>query len=240
MSGWANRVDLFARERMGQTPRSLQLLFFFSLGIFALAFATGISYTLTRLNAPPGLSANPVQLANVLLREQDLSAAVVELQGHEAVVPRFNQSVLDLAKMLSQLNRDQEALEAYRRAAVTLPKDPEAHALLGAELFRRRRFEEASESFRIALELNPRDPDARENLAVSYLNSGRTVEAIELYAQIIESGAGTASTHLILSQSHAINGDRALAFEHAKIAFRLEPSNAEIRAHYDALAREAR
>lgn len=213
----------------------LRVLFLTSIAVFALAFVVGGTYSLGQLGAPPSISVNPAHLANTLVREGNLTSAVVELESYVAVAPDANDSILTVGILLTDLGRKDEALEAYRRGAAWLPNSAKAHTLLGGAMFVQRRFDDASESFETAVSLNSRYPDAYENLAVSYLNAGRISDAIQIYSTVIEDGDGSASTHDMLSRAYEIAGDRERAFEQAKIAFRMSPSDSSIRAHFDKL-----
>lgn len=217
---------------MEQLPRSLRYLFRASLGIFALAFFVGFLYSIDRLSVPPSLSNNPTQLFQIMVEEDDVASAVLELAAFEAIVPVANRSILKLAGLLSELGRRDEALAAYRRAAVSLPRDPTVHSQLGGQLFQRRLFDAASDSFATVVRLTPQDPLARENLAVSYLNAGKAQQAIDLYLEIEDAGYANPTTYNMLSHAYEIAGDHQRALEHIEIAIDFDPSNPEIRAHY--------
>lgn len=239
MSRWDDRIKRFGPDRMGIPTGPLRLLFLSSIALFGVAFAIGIAQTVSGSRVLPGLSSNPSRLARAMIREGDLAGAAKELAAYEAIVPRGNESVLELAGLLSQLGRDKEAFEAYKRAAASLPNDPRAQAALGSQWFIRGKFAAAISSFERALALDPDFPSARENLAVSYLNEGRVDDAIETYRAVIDAGMDTAGTHLTLSHAYKLTGDRQKAIEHAEIALHMDSSNAEIRAQRDRLIRDA-
>jgi tetratricopeptide (TPR) repeat protein len=217
---------------MKQLHRSLQYLFRASLGIFALAFVAGTLYSFERSSVPPSLSNNPIQLFRGLVEEGDVASAVLELAAYEAIVPVANRSILTQAGLLSDLGRRDEALAAYRRAAVSLPRDPTVHSQLGGQLFQRRLFDDASKAFETVVRLTPQDPFAHENVAVSYLNAGRSQQAIDAYLEIVDAGFANPTTYDMLSHAYENAGDHERALEHIEIAIDFDPSNPEIRAHY--------
>ena len=235
MSRWDDRIRAFAPELQDAPNGSLRIVFLLSAVLFAGAFATGVGQTIKVSRVLPGLSSNPAKLARSMIQEGNLTGAAQELEAYEAIIPRSNESVLELAGILSQLGRSREALDAYKRAVASLPNDPRAHAALGSQWFIRRKFPAAILSFEKVLKLDPQFENARENLAVSYLNEGRVDDAIAAYLHVIEFGMASAGTHDTLSRAYELVGDRQSALEHAGIAARLDPASSEIRTHLGVL-----
>jgi Flp pilus assembly protein TadD len=71
--------------------------------------------------------------------------------------------------ILSDLGRDEEAVEAFRHLTVDHPELPQPYNNLGVLYARAGKLQRARESLELAVEANPRDPVALENLGDVYV-----------------------------------------------------------------------
>src|SRR5579863_6875682 len=83
---------------------------------------------------------------------------------------------LSLALVLKTTKPDQ-AIEAYKQAAVLEPKDPEPHLSAGLLLEKENRFADAEQEYRQALALDPASTDALTGLANIYIRAQRYPDA---------------------------------------------------------------
>jgi Tfp pilus assembly protein PilF len=79
---------------------------------------------------------------------------------------------------LVRMNREGEAIEAYREALQLNPANGALHFVLGSLLVRAERFQEAIGEFRAGLVLVPDSAEAHNNLGGALAATGRTAEAI--------------------------------------------------------------
>ncbi|QXE90347.1 tetratricopeptide repeat protein [Geomonas subterranea] len=107
--------------------------------------------------------------------------------------------LLTLSGVLARLlDRPDQALEAFSRAATLDPAQAELHNNLGVILEDLGRFEEAQQRYRAALELKPDYPEAMGNLGNALLKLGRLDEAVARFCDAIalDPGYGNAYYHL--------------------------------------------
>jgi tetratricopeptide (TPR) repeat protein len=81
--------------------------------------------------------------------------------------------------------RDQDPLQALRRAAELMPQDAEAHRNLGTYLSDRGQWTEALASLRRALELQPKDVDVLIETADETRAAGQVRESVLLYQRAL-------------------------------------------------------
>ncbi|MFQ5510553.1 MAG: tetratricopeptide repeat protein [Candidatus Krumholzibacteriia bacterium] len=91
-----------------------------------------------------------------------------------------------LAKVLFELGRDEEALEAYKRAIDLDPYYPFLHYTYGLLLRKFQRSGEAEEAMRDALRLEPRFADAAMELAGLLIEDERLPEAEEVLETLLD------------------------------------------------------
>lgn len=130
------------------------------------------------------------------IRQHFCSAAARQLLAQRAIeAGRFGEAVehlrvlvqirpepalhYNLAVLLAQLGRDDEAIRHYRAALAQTPDDPEIHNNLGFVLARCGQSEPAAWHFRRALELDPGCAHAHFNLGRLLLAEGRAQQAAE-------------------------------------------------------------
>jgi len=108
----------------------------------------------------------------------------------EAVLDRDPDNVKALVHhglVLEDLDRDTEALEAYRKATQIAPDDPLPYINLGSLLyFQYRKTFEAKQALTKALELDPKNADAHFNLGVLFADANLFREAAVEWNQVIE------------------------------------------------------
>ncbi len=130
---------------------------------------------------------------------------------------------------VTQGRQGKDALEAMRKTAELMPKDPEAHGNLGAVLHEQRRWEEALVSLRRALQLRPDDADALVNAADSLRELGRAAEAVPLYQRALKVNPQQVVAQNDLGNALLLLGQVDAALAAYQLALRLKPDDAQIR-----------
>src|SRR5262249_2107962 len=102
----------------------------------------------------------------------------------------------ELAAVLVDLGRLDEAAEAYRKAVALQPDLVAAHNDLGLTLFRLGRPAGAEAAFRKVLTLRPAHPTAPHSLAVALAEHGRHGEAATAFGEAAGRRPGAADIHL--------------------------------------------
>ena len=129
---------------------------------------------------------------------------------------------------VSLLRQGKDALAALRRTAELMPRDPEAHANLGAALHDRGLWAQALESLGRALEIDPNELQALVDSGNAMRALGRPQEAIVLYRRALERHAGHAEARNNLGNALMEVGGCADAAQSYRLALTIEPENAQI------------
>ncbi|MEE9269368.1 MAG: tetratricopeptide repeat protein [Candidatus Krumholzibacteria bacterium] len=119
--------------------------------------------------------------------------------------PRFETERL-LAKVLFELGRDEEALEAYKDAIVLDPYYPFLHYTYGLLLRKFQRRDDAQEAMRNALELEPRFVDAALELSAMLVEDERFAEAQEVLENLREQEVDSPEALLLMANLYFSQG----------------------------------
>jgi len=137
------------------------------------------------------------------------------------------------------LDRHQQAVDAYKQAIRTDPDVAQAHAALGKAYMRqggqyvfvqpnpdwtkgRPLFEQATECFKEAIRLQPDDVQLHADLGLMYSLLGRPREAVEVLTDAIRLKPDHAYAHFHLGGAYLDLGDRGQALEEYKVLKELD------------------
>ena len=146
--------------------------------------------------------------------EQFLRAAT-QLKPTAHVAEGQERAWLSLAHVLEATRRE-EAIAAYRQAAILQPKDPEPHLAAGLLFEKDNKFSDAVEEYKIALALDPAS-DALTGLADIYMRGRHFPEAEECLRKLVALHPEQTAAHVQLGRVLAAEGkdDAAIAELHA-------------------------
>ena len=142
--------------------------------------------------------------------EQYLRAAT-QLKPTNHVAEGQARAWLSLAHVLEATKPD-EAIAAYRQAAVLQPKDPEPHLAAGLLLEKQEKFSDAEQEYKQALALGP-SSDAVTGLANIYMRGHRLAEAEVELRKLVAAHPDQAGARIQLGRVLAADGkyDEAIA-----------------------------
>lgn len=119
----------------------------------------------------------------------------------------------------------QEALAAYRAAAVQVPSDPESH-LASAPLFEKQnQFAEAEHEYQQVLAIDPKSLPALIGVARIYERGNRFTEAGDLLRQVLSQNPNSAPAHAALAHVLAADGKTDAAISEFQAALKLDPGD---------------
>jgi len=131
---------------------------------------------------------------------------------------------------LLQSGNPEEAVNAFRQAAVLDPKDAETHLLAGAAL-ERAKSPEAEQEYQLALAIDPKSSDAITALTNLYMAQHRFPDAENLLRKLAIAHPNDASVHFQLGRMFAIAGKNEDAAVEFQAGLKLDPS--DVRAQGD-------
>jgi tetratricopeptide (TPR) repeat protein len=137
-------------------------------------------------------------------------------EGHE-------RAWLALARVLES-SKPEDAIEAYRQAAVIEPKDSEPHLYAGALLEKENHFADAEQEYKQALAINPGSGDALTGLANVYLRGNRLADAEAVLLKLDALQPNDAGVHRQLGHILAAAGKDDEAIAQMQTAAKLAPS----------------
>jgi tetratricopeptide (TPR) repeat protein len=142
-----------------------------------------------------------LNLAALLEKTGDLTAAKSELEEAARIEPENAPLRLALGRLLAREGRDQEAIEQFRQVLERDPDFEAAHFHLGTALGRLGDFEGAVEALSRVLELNPESLAARYQRALVELELSQFDAAAEDLQRVVESDPANAPARLYLGQA---------------------------------------
>ena len=157
--------------------------------------------------------------------EQFLRAAA-KLKPTDHVEEGQARAWLSLGHLLENTKPD-DALDAYQKAAVLTPKDPEPHLSAGLLRERRKDFSGAEAEYKQVLVLDPRSNEAVIGLTNIYMKAGRVAEAEPLLRRLVTDRPDDAGLHLQLGRVLAAQGKKDEAIPEIQTALKLSPSDSE-------------
>lgn len=134
---------------------------------------------------------------------------------------------LSLAHVIES-NRPDEAIEAYKQAAVLVPKDLEPHISAGLLLEKENRFADAEQQYNQALAIDPASSDALTGMANIYMRGQRFAEAEPILRKIIALRPENTSARLQLSRILLFTGKNDDAIGQLQEALKLNPRDSDV------------
>jgi tetratricopeptide (TPR) repeat protein len=163
--------------------------------------------------------------------------------------PRYLEALVHQGLVLSELGREAEAEESFRRAAASVapPADglpaPVAarlanqHAELADAYAEAGALDRAVEQYRRALELGPGFVDLRYRMARLLLEAGRYLEAREELEEVLRTRPNFVDATAVLGLAHFLSGDAIGARDIWRACLSRRPENARVEAYMAMLGR---
>jgi tetratricopeptide (TPR) repeat protein len=159
--------------------------------------------------------------------EQYLRAAT-QLTPTSHVAEGRARAWLSLAHVIES-TKPEEALAAYRQAAVLQPKDAEPHLAAGLVLEKQEKFADAESEFKQALALDPKaSSDAVTGLANIYMRGHRLAEAEAELRQLVVAHPDQADAHIQLGRVLAAEGKNDDGIAELQAAVKLAPADVSV------------
>jgi len=157
--------------------------------------------------------------------EQFLRAAT-RLKPTDHVAEGQERAWLSLAQVLER-SQPEDAVAAYRQAAILQPKDPEPHLAAGLLFEQQGKFSDAVEEYKQALALDP-SSDALTGLANVYMRGRRFPEAEEYLRKLVAAHPGQGAAHVQLGRVLAAEGKNDAAIAELEAGAKLAPADLDV------------
>jgi tetratricopeptide (TPR) repeat protein len=125
-------------------------------------------------------------------------------------------------------DKPDEAVAAYRQAALLQPKDPEPRLSAGLLLEKQNKFADAESEYKQALAIDPGSSDAITGLANIYMRGRRFPEAAAELQKLAAVHPESAAVHIQLGRVLAADGKSDEAIAELETAAKLEPGDASV------------
>ncbi|HEY3988784.1 MAG TPA: protein kinase [Acidobacteriaceae bacterium] len=181
----------------------------------------------TALAIDPNLAPARMALARALEQTGDTTSALREMKMALAADPANTQTLTWLGDSYAQLNRWQNADDAFRRALQLRPNNWIAHNELGLLLYKQGKYLHALSEFRTAALASPKDVLTQSNVGFMYLVLGRTSEALQKL-KLSLSLQPTALASVMMSAAVRSQGDALSALSFAREATTLDASDSTV------------
>ena len=179
--------------------------------------------------AKPGVFESNLNLGLMLTKthqpdaEQFLRAAT-KLKPTAQAAQGLVRAWLSLGHVL-EISKPDEAIEAYRQAALIDPKDPEPHLSAGPLLEQQNRYADAEQEYKQAFALDPTSSDALTGMANIYMRGHRFTEAEAILGKLVALRPRDAGAHMQLGRMLAADGQIEPATAELQVALKLAPDD---------------
>jgi len=183
--------------------------------------------------AKPDVFESNFNLGLMLARARQPEAAEQFLRAATKLTPTAHaaegraRAWLSLAHLL-EATKPEEAVEAYKQAAMLQPKDPEPHLAAGQLLEKEQHFADAEQEYRQALALDSNSADALTGLANIYMRGRRFPEAEQILRKLAAARPEDVAVHMQLGRVLAASGKKDEAIAELEAASKLPRADASV------------
>jgi cytochrome c-type biogenesis protein CcmH/NrfG len=170
-------------------------------------------------NAKPGPKLY-VALARLYEQAGKLNEAEQQYQMALREKPDDLPALLCYAQLKERLDKPNDAMQLYSRAAAMHPKQASVYNHLGLHYARQKRLDEAAATLNQAIQLEPKNPLYRNNMAAVLVDQGKVREAFG-HLQAVH---GEAAAHYNLGYLLTKKNEPQAALQHFTLALRADPS----------------
>jgi cellulose synthase operon protein C len=173
-----------------------------------------------------------VAWANFYAAQDNLPAALQEMQKAVAVDPGRAESYLGLALLQLRANLPDQAEINFKKAAERGPKVMNVQLALGGFYQSRNRLPEAEQQFKHAIEVDPKDPAPRAAYVRLLMTEGKKPDAEAFLKQVKNDFPDNSEGYRMLGDFYFANGDLDHATEEYSSIYSAHPKDAQVKKNY--------
>ena len=168
--------------------------------------------------------------ASTLAQLGRLEEATEAFEATIARAPWFTAAYINLADLLRQYGREQDAEALLRQAVESNGEDPSGHFALGLSLVRSEQLEDAMESLQRAAELAPDEPYYQYVIGIALNSMGERAVALQQLREVHARFPGHRDTVVALATIHRDGGEVDEARLYAERLLEMSPADPSARA----------
>ena len=183
------------------------------------------------VEAKPDVFESNLNLGLMLAKNNQADAekylrAATKLKPSENAPQNQEIAWMALGRLL-EASDPQQALLAYRSAAVQMPSDPAPYLASAPLLEKQNQFAEAEHEYQQVLAIDPKSVPALIGIARIYARGNRFTEASDLLRQVVAQNPDSAPAHAALARVLAADAKKDAAISEFQSALKIDPSNLE-------------
>jgi putative PEP-CTERM system TPR-repeat lipoprotein len=176
--------------------------------------------------AKPDFAGGHAAIIRVLLKQDKLDEAGVQLEVMKKALPKNPQALLIEAEYLMQKKEFKRALEVAQDLLKIAPDHPRALLVAGAAQFQLNSLAQAEDNLARAVRMMPGSISARRMLALVHLRTGQPAKALSVVEPILDKSDKDSGLLSLAGDIYMQNGNPQKAEEYFSKAAALDPKNA--------------
>jgi Flp pilus assembly protein TadD len=181
----------------------------------------------TTIKAKPKSIELRMQAAEFYMKAGDYGAALPHLRAATALSPKLPLPWIALGDAATLERRFDEGAQAYHRAAILAPNDPQIVRGLGQMFVLQRKWKEAQAVLEKGVARHPDDAEIRTVLGNLYLILNKPRRAAAVIKPALEQQPDRADLHYMLGEAYERDLHIEAAIQEMRETVRLDPYNAE-------------
>jgi cellulose synthase operon protein C len=170
--------------------------------------------------------------ADYYAAQNNLAAAMQQMQRAIVADPNRSDSYLDLALMQMRANLPDQAEVNFKKAGELDPNALNAKLALGSFYQSRNRLPEAEQQFQRAIQVAPKNPTPRETLVRLYMSEGKKAEAENLLRETKKDLKDNSEGYRMLGDFYFANGELDKASAEYASLYSDHPKDMQVKKNY--------
>jgi cellulose synthase operon protein C len=170
--------------------------------------------------------------ADYYAAQNNLGAALQQMQKAIAADPRRSESYLSLALLQLRSNQPELAEASFKKAGELDPNGLNTQLALGGFYQERNRLPEAEQQYKHAIEIAPKDLKPREALVRLYMSEGKKEEAEGLVKQAKNDLSDTSEGYRIVGDFYYATGQIDKAVDEYESLYKAHPKDLLVKRNY--------